>query len=50
MNRKYPEAWKQDGSCSVRSKGTIQVLKEKEIELLNKNVTKKKRKVLRRRM
>ena len=44
MNQKYLETWKQDGSWSVPSRRTIQVLKEKEIELISKKSEEKEKK------
>ena len=43
IDQKQLETRKQDGSSSVPSKGTIQVLKEKEIEVINKNVRRKRK-------
>ena len=36
-DQKLPEPRKQDGSCFVLPRRTIQVLKEKETELISKN-------------
>ena len=38
MDQKQLETRKQDGGCSVTSRRMIQVLKEKEIKLISKNV------------
>ena len=50
MDQKELETWKKDRGCSITSRGMIQVIKEKEIKLICKNVCRKKRKGLRKRM